>query len=80
MKYKLLANQKTGRIEIARLDEDKGDKQVIGYLESEWGFWALKHGFQREALDRIDDIQESINEARRKLDAVYKELCVALGK
>lgn len=80
MKYKLLADPETHQIEIAHLDKEDRDKQIIGYLESEWGFWALKHGFQREVLNRIDNIQESIIEARRKQNAVYKELCVALEK
>ena len=80
MKYKLLANPETYHIEIAYIEEEENGRAVIGYLESEWGPWALKNGFQREILNRIDNIQESMIEARRKQDAVYKELCVALEK
>lgn len=87
MKYKLLANMKTHQIEIAHLDEEEKNKQVIGYLESELGIWALKRGFQREILNRIEGMQEiiikaqkSIIEADRKQSEAYKALCAAFTK
>lgn len=80
MKYKLLANQETHQIEIAHLDEEEKDKQVIGYLESEWGVWALTRGFQWNLIKRIADIHDSVYKARKDVEAVYNKLCVALEK
>ena len=87
MKYKLLASPETYQIEIAYIEEKENGREVIGYLESDWGPWALKNGFQREISRRIDDIQESIIKAQENIieadhiqGAAYKALCVALEK
>lgn len=87
MKYKLLANTETHQIDIAYVSEENDGREVIGYLESQWGIWALKNGFQREILNQIDNMkeniikaQENIIEADRIQGAVYKALCIALEK
>lgn len=87
MKYKLLANLKTYQIDIAHVDEENNGRAIIGYLESQWGIWTLKNGFQREILNQIDNMKESIIKAQENIieadriqGAAYKALCVALEK
>lgn len=80
MKYKLLADPETHQIEIAHLDEEEKDKQVIGYIESEWETWELMRGFKINTIKRANNIHAIVREARKDLDAAYDKLCVALEK
>lgn len=85
MKYKLLANPETGQIDIALVNEENDGREIIGYIESQWGKWALKNGFQHETSRRIEILQqriikaqENIIEASHVQGAAYKALCAAL--
>lgn len=85
MKYKLLANTETSQIDIALMDEKNNGREVIGYLDSLWGIWALKTGLQHETSRRIEILQQRIIKAQENLieashvqGAAYKALCAAL--
>lgn len=80
MKYKLLANTETHQIDIAYVNEENDGREVIGYIESEWGAGEIAYGFQREFVGRISNILSDVIEVYEDLETARKKLYVAMGK